>query len=456
MSAFAEEQLKAFGVAQVLVILRQPAMAKSASTALGKHFRNAETSPQSSIAAALSLRHGGGGRPARVVVPPPMRVYPHLGIAFGTVDKQGLAALRQDKGNVKKVCSAPVFSLIRPNDVRAAAAPKTVHTWGISAMEVPAVWKLGYTGKGVMVGHLDTGCDGTHPALQGAIKEFAEFDLQGDAVTPVPSAHDTDEHGTHTAATIAGRPVKDGQRTVHVGVAPDAQLVTGIVIEGGNVVARVLGGMNWAVGRGIRILSMSLGFRNYTEDFRELTQILRDRNVLPVFAVGNEGPGTSRSPGNYPEALSVGAHDKEGNIADFSSSQRFNRPADPVVPDIVAPGVDIISAKPGGGFQSMDGSSMATPHVAGLAALLFSARPAATVDQIEAAIYASCQRGPGLPQEQANRGTPNAVRALEQLLGDGAAWGKTSKPSAKLSHKPAKAKKSKPSPSASKAKVRQK
>ena len=96
--------------------------------------------------------------------------------------------------------------------------------------------------------------------------------------------------------------------------------------------------------------------------------MLRARGILPVFAVGNEGPGTSRSPGNYSEALSVGASDEDDLVADFSSSQQFRRPGDPRVPDIVAPGVGVISTVPGGGFAEKDGSSMATPHIAGLAA----------------------------------------------------------------------------------------
>ena len=141
-----------------------------------------------------------------------------------------------------------------------------------------------------------------------------------------------------------------------------------IVIEGGEVVARVLGGMDWALSQGAQVLSMSLGFRGWWEDFIPIIQILRSQNVLPIIAVGNENAGTSRSPGNYPDVLSVGAHDKNRTVAPFSSSQRFKRDNEPIVPDLVAPGVDVISARPGGGYQSMDGSSMATPHVAGLAA----------------------------------------------------------------------------------------
>jgi subtilisin family serine protease len=146
-----------------------------------------------------------------------------------------------------------------------------------------------------------------------------------------------------------------------------------------------------------------------------LTKVLRRRGVLPVFAVGNEGPGTSRSPGNYPEALSVGAIDKKQVVASFSSSQRFSRRRDPVVPDLVAPGVNVISAKPGGGFQAMDGSSMATPHIAGLAALLLQARPKATVSAVERAIIASCILPPGVDPERANHGMPNATKALASM-----------------------------------------
>ena len=91
------------------------------------------------------------------------------------------------------------------------------------------------------------------------------------------------------------------------------------------------------------------------------------------------------------------------------------RDVDSIVPDIVAPGVDIWSAAPGGGFQRMQGTSMATPHVAGLAALLFEACPNATVAQVEASIFASARRSGFMPETRAGRGMPNAVRALEAL-----------------------------------------
>jgi len=159
---------------------------------------------------------------------------------------------------------------------------------------------------------------------------------------------------------------------------------------------------------------MSLGLRGMNTAFRSIVDLLRDSGVLPIIAVGNEGPGTSRSPGNYPEALSVGAHDRNTAVAGFSSSQRFRRRAQPLVPDLVAPGVDVISTGPAGSWHELSGSSMATPHVAGLAALLFQADPTATVDDVENAIFASADRG-RMDRDRVNRGAVHGPRALAAL-----------------------------------------
>ena len=160
---------------------------------------------------------------------------------------------------------------------------------------------------------------------------------------------------------------------------------------------------------------MSLGFPGWWTDFLGLTRILRARGILPVFAIGNEFAGKSRSPGNYWQAMSVGACNEQLGVSDFSSSQLFKRKTDPVVPDLVGPGEGIVSAKPGGGYQSMNGTSMATPHIAGLAALLWQAKPNATANQIEKAIYGSCVLPPTMSQMRANRGLPNGPRALALL-----------------------------------------
>jgi subtilisin len=413
-----KSDLDAFGMAQVLVILK-PNLESAAGLAVGsssleQYFSASEDSRDGALAAMAATGAGvrrGVRRQAATAHQDKMTVYPNLGIALGNVNANGLAGLKAH-ARVDQVLSTPEFSLIRPVAQAESTALATGPTWGIKKLNVPKLWAAGIDGKGVIVGHLDTGIDGKHPALKTAIHAFAEFDMQG---TQIPNAppRDSGEHGTHTAGTIAGRPVSAGQ----FGVAPGCKLASALVIEGGNIIKRILGGMDWIVGQKAKILSMSLGLRGFSPEFLPLMQILRNRGVLPVIAVGNEGPGSSRSPGNYPICLSVGAADRTDRVADFSSSQRFNRPNDPLVPDIVAPGVSVFSALPGKRFGEMDGSSMATPHIAGLAALLWQAKPDATVDQIEAAIYGSCTRPATMPLSRANRGLPDAVKALKALTG---------------------------------------
>ena len=402
MSGQITQELQAFGVAKVLVVLKPDAAAASASSVksqMEQHFVSSELSQTSALAASLNTK-------ANV---PAFRYYPNLGVALGTVNREGLASLRSKKDMVGSVSGAPQISLIKPTAVAAASTQKK--NWGIESLAVKELWNAGYTGKGVFVGHLDTGVDGKHPALKNAIADFAEFDLLGREKNPKPEPFDSEDHGTHTAATIAGR----ASGGFEIGVAPEAMLASALVIEGGDVVARVLGGMDWCIGKGVKILSMSLGLRGWWDDFLPLTRILRARNILPVFAVGNEFAGSSRSPGNYWQALSVGAHDKNNEVADFSSSRRFNRKKDPIVPDLVAPGVDVLSARPGGGYQLMSGTSMATPHIAGLAALLWQAKPNATVNRIEKAIFTSCTLPANVSMERGNRGIPNAPKALAAL-----------------------------------------
>jgi len=163
---------------------------------------------------------------------------------------------------------------------------------------------------------------------------------------------------------------------------------------------------------------MSLGWRGYDPSFLVITRRLRQLGMLPVFAIGNEGIGTSRSPGNYPETLSVGAIDQNRRVAPFSGSVRFNRDRDPIQPDVVAPGVGIISAKPGGGYYSMDGTSTAAPHVAGVAALLWQAKPDATADQIELAIRQTCLKLEGEDPQRYGNGLVDPLAALAALTGE--------------------------------------
>jgi subtilisin len=418
-----QQELQASGVAQVIVVLGAPAavralaavgasLGKPSQDALENCFTASELSQRSALIRAglapRSVRAAAAASLAAEPALPPVQHFPNLGVMLGTVTQSGLNNLINDP-RVTDLGGAPQISLIRPQRAEPAKL-STATTWGLDFLRVPALWKQGLSGKKVKVGHLDTGVDGKHPALKAAVSQFAEIDFLGRLTSPTPAAFDSDEHGTHTAGTIAGRAVNGKS----IGVAPGAELCSAMVIEGGQVVARILGGLDWAIGQGVRVISMSLGLRGYLEDFIPIVRILRARGVLPVFAVGNEGPGTSRSPGNYPEALSVGAVDQGSQVPDFSSSQRFSRADNPIVPDVVAPGVNVISAQPNNRYQAMDGTSMATPHIAGLAALLCEAKPSATVAELEDAIFSSCNLGQ-IPADRGNRGVPDAVKALLKL-----------------------------------------
>lgn len=416
--------LDSTGIADVMVILQAHEGAGTAlSTVPHDIARHFITSPYSQDGALLELLNArrilGSPLPvashtsaaslgAAMIPPSTSRFFAHLGIALGTVDRPGLDALQKEQG-VADIVAAPQLRLIKP--VRAAAAvPQNSYSWGLQALSIPQLHAQGLTGEGVLVGHLDTGVDASHPALLGAITEYAEFDALGNQ-RPGSMPRDSGEHGTHTAGTIAGRTVNG----IRFGVAPRASLASAMVIEGGTVLARILGGMNWAVGHRIRVLSMSLGLIGYADSFLYLTRILRARGVLPVFAVGNEGAGTSRYPGNYAEALSVGALGVHGNVCDFSGSQHFERALDPTVPDLLAPGEDVVSCVPNNDYMIMSGSSMAAPHLTDLAALLMQARPGKTIDDIEQAIFRSCKLLPGMLPTRANRGVPDGMMALNLL-----------------------------------------
>jgi subtilisin len=342
-----------------------------------------------------------------------VRYFPYLGIMMGTVDRAGLAGLRENTDDVERLFSPPEFTLIRPvedNDA-ALAGPGEGTSWCLERMGIPRLWDAGLTGTGVLIGHLDTGIDSTHPALENAIDAYAVFDEIGQQLNVVSPMVDTGYHGTHTAGLLVGKPFQG----LTFGVAPDAGLAAGTIIEGGDVPARIAAGLNWCVGQGVKIISLSVGVRAYEPLLAALLGALRDRDILPVVAIGNEGPDSSRTPGNLSQSLSVGAIDENDQIWFDSSSQQFVETPKRIVPTVIAPGVGVWSSAPGGKLKRLSGTSMAAPHVAGLAALLKQYRPEATATQLEKAIIASCTRPLGISSLRGNKGVPDALLAKSEL-----------------------------------------
>jgi len=261
-----------------------------------------------------------------------------------------------------------------------------VSTWGLEYSEALAAWgAFGTRGKGVTIGLLDTGVDDTHPDLADRIAKWAEFDGKGARIDG-SKPHDSDEHGTHCAGTLVG-----GRTSGRcIGMAPEAKLAAALVLNGehGGTDAQVLAGIDWIVESKADVLSLSLGGlvmdvetpSTYTEAILTCLEV----GVPVVAAIGNEGHQTTGSPGNDLFALSVGAIDHQGRVAGFSGGRtQIIRESEYIAakylplayskPDLSAPGVAVLSSVPDGKWKSLNGTSMATPHVAGAIALLLSA-----------------------------------------------------------------------------------
>ncbi|MFI6948157.1 S8 family peptidase [Streptomyces sp. NPDC050422] len=283
----------------------------------------------------------------------------------------------------------------------------------------PEVWKAGYDGTGVKVAVLDTGIDTGHPDVGGKVVAQQNFTEEEDA-------QDHHGHGTHVASTVAGTGAKSDGR--FKGVAPGADLLVGKVLNnaGSGLDSGIIAGMEWAVDQGANIVSMSLGGtdRPGNDPLEEAVEALSDK-ALFVIAAGNAGgESTIGTPGVAESALTVGAVDKKDALASFSS--RGPRPEDGgVKPDVTAPGVDITAASAAGtmpdsphpvpGYVAMSGTSMATPHVAGAAALLAQEHPDWTGRQLKAALVGTTKPGAYSPYEQGT-GRIDLVRASTQTV----------------------------------------
>jgi len=286
--------------------------------------------------------------------------------------------------------------------------------WGLGRLGIQACWQRGLTGAGVRVGHLDTGVDGTHPTFNGRIAQFVEFDHDGFRV-PGAQPRDSGSHGTHTAGVICGGSCNH----LSFGVAPEVELCSGMVIEGGKCLVRVLAGLDWILDCRVRVLCISLGLPAYNPLFEILLNRLKEAGILVIAPVGNRRSGRTCSPANYPGVMAVGAITPSDRVARFSGSQVFKRPNDYVKPNLVAPGIEIPSAKPGGGLQTRSGTSMAAAHVAGVAALLFQAKPEATAADVEEAILTTSTPLSETSEERCGRGLINPLKALDAIFSNG-------------------------------------
>jgi subtilisin family serine protease len=300
---------------------------------------------------------------------------PVTGTIIVDLSESELEAAKRDLPEVA-IIPDRTLDLIQPNRRVATAARKSVshhdlwHLKTIGVMTAKGKRKnKKLTGKGVCIAVLDTGIDATHPQLTAnKVKGAYHFSATGQAVSQ-PTSIDTDGHGTHVAGLIAGD---------KTGVAPQAELISAVMIPGGQGRLKdFIFALDWAASvPEIQIVCMSAGLPGFVPELHDAIANLVAVGILPVVAVGNEGLNRTRSPGNYAEVLSVGACDKDEFAANFSSSGGMVVDHHMYgVPYLLAPGEGVVSSILGGGYAAWDGTSMATPVVAGVAALLLQEDP---------------------------------------------------------------------------------
>ncbi|MET8991918.1 S8 family serine peptidase [Nonomuraea wenchangensis] len=286
--------------------------------------------------------------------------------------------------------------------------------WQLGALRLPEAWRRS-EGRGVLVAVLDTGVDARHPDLAGAVVEGP--DLTGAARGHGPWGH----HGTAMAGLIAGRGHGAGRAAGIVGVAPAARVLSvRVTLESGDPQrARQPRGGHDALARGIRyaadhgagVISMSLGGGSGTREGsaaeEEAVRYALGRGAVLVASSGNDGDSANRKnfPAAYPGVIAVGAVDRELRVARFSNRQDHL--------SVVAPGTDIVTADGAGSYAVGDGTSSAAAMVAGIAALIRSAHPGLSPQEVRTAIeQGTRRRPPGGHSRTYGHGVADALLAL--------------------------------------------
>jgi len=297
--------------------------------------------------------------------------------------------------------------------------------WGVAHIRADQVWaSLHISGTGAVVAGMDTGVDWLHPALQASYRGYSPHGLSnhiynwydatgGGTLYPV----DGHGHGTHTIGTAVGQ---DG-----IGVAPGARWIGIRVLnnQGYGLDSWIHAGFQWALAPGgdpsqaPDVVNCSWGNDNGgLVTFQPDLQALRAAGILVTVASGNNGPraGTVGSPASLPEAFAVGATDPEDEAANFSS--RGPSPWGEIRPHVAAPGVNVRSSLPGGVYGLGNGTSMATPHVTGIAALLRSVSPTLSVTRTAFIITSTAlPLGDATPNNDTGWGRVDAFSAVTAL-----------------------------------------
>ncbi len=324
--------------------------------------------------------------------------------------------------------------------------------WGVEKIGADEAWDDGYNGSGVIVAVLDTGCDYLHTDLvnvmwhnddnftdgidndgNGYIDDYYGWNFYNNSKNVRGGSSG---HGSHCAGTVAG----DGSAGTQTGVAPGADIMAVQVLSNGGSGSEpdVWDGMGYALDNDANVISMSLGWRQVSNPdrptWRETCDNLIAGGMTLVIAAGNERgtytpPNAVRTPGDVPHVITVGSTDSSDNYSSpgpvtwqgVTGYEDFPYPPGLIKPDVAAPGSSIVSVRGiTGGYTTMSGTSMATPHTAGLAALILDAVPGMTNHEVRWCMATSAlDRGDPGKDNDYGHGRIRCLPAINKALDGG-------------------------------------
>lgn len=350
-----------------------------------------------------------------------------------SVTREAIEQLKQ-RDDIAEISVDETLSL---PEVTVDENPPRLPQWGLEKIHAPKVWgQYGLKGEGIVVGIMDSGVDGNHEALKQNYRgrdgnhQYSWIDLSGHKYdTP----NDGNGHGTHVAGTSVG-----GGAGEPIGVAPEAEWIAAKIFNdgGSTTLSAIHQAFQWFMapggdpGKAPHVVNNSWGNANtYNLEFYEDVKAWVTAGIFPSFAAGNDGPGsqTIGSPGSFPETFAVGATDIYDQTASFSSrgpvfwKDENGQEQRIIKPDISAPGHKIYSAWPAkrneGKYNTISGTSMATPHVTGAVALLYQANPDLTINEVKQILKQTARVEPHmgtLPNDSYGSGIMNIYQAVTE------------------------------------------